>query len=51
MFFELKTDPGIKCFKKLIKKSLGEEANVTALSQEQVIECRQVNKNQHQQMR
>lgn len=42
MLFELKKDPAVRssAFKALVEKSLGEEANVRALSQEKVIECR-----------
>lgn len=42
MLFELKKDPSIKssAFKELVEKSLGSEANVRALSQETVVECR-----------
>lgn len=42
MLFELKKDPEVKssAFKQLVEKSLGEEANVRALSQETVVECR-----------
>lgn len=42
MLFELKKDPMVKssAFKTLIERSLGDEANVRALSQETVIECR-----------
>jgi len=42
ILFELRKDPTIKSstFKELVEKSLGNEANVRALSQEIVIECR-----------
>lgn len=42
MLFELKRDPAVKsvAYKTLIEKTLGEEASVRALSQESVIECR-----------
>ncbi|XP_062712613.1 uncharacterized protein LOC134289907 [Aedes albopictus] len=42
MIFELKKDPAVKSldYRELIAKSLGSDANVRALSQEAVIECR-----------
>lgn len=42
MIFVLKKDPSVKstAYKELIAKSLGDEANVRALSQEAVVECR-----------
>ena len=42
ILFELKNKPSVRsvAFKQLVEKSLGEEANVRALSQETVIECR-----------
>lgn len=42
MLFELQKDPSVKssAFKELVAKALGNEANVKALSQETVIECR-----------
>lgn len=42
MLFELKKEPGVKitASKTLIEKSLGEEANFRALSQDTMIECR-----------
>lgn len=42
MLFELKKDPAVKSssFKELVAKALGSEASVRALSQETVIECR-----------
>lgn len=42
MILELEKDPSVKstAFKKLVSEALGDEANVKALSQETVIECR-----------
>lgn len=42
MIFELKKDPAVKSldYRELVAKSLGSDANVRALSQEVVIECR-----------
>ncbi|XP_065081189.1 uncharacterized protein LOC135703794 [Ochlerotatus camptorhynchus] len=42
MLFELKKDPSVRssAFKELVEKSLGEDANVRALSQESVVECK-----------
>lgn len=42
LLFELKKDPTIKssAFKELVGKALGDDANVRALSQEMVIECK-----------
>lgn len=42
MIFELKKDPAIKSssYRELVEKSLGGEANVRALSQEAVVECK-----------
>lgn len=42
MIFELKKDPAVKssAFKQLVEKSLGEGANVRALCQETMVECR-----------
>lgn len=44
MLFELKKDPSIKssACRELVAKSLGNEASVRALSQEAVIECREL---------
>lgn len=45
MLFELERDPAVKiaAFKSLIKKTLGKETSVKVLSQESVIECRDLN--------
>ncbi|XP_065088422.1 uncharacterized protein LOC135709903 [Ochlerotatus camptorhynchus] len=42
MLFELKKDPSVRssAFKELVEKSLCEDANVRALSQESVVECK-----------
>lgn len=42
MIFELKKDPSVKSltYRELVAKSLGSEANVRALSQEVVVECK-----------